>query len=193
MPIGLMQRASLGRFWLWAAVGVIAMFATLSFAGPLVWPAVGAGVGLLAARSVSLRRAILAITAGLAGTALTLALGSAWPLVAGLLAGLVLGIVGSRREAVFLTASLAIALAVMVGLREIDITLMIPLAPALLVLAALAAGRPQREAAGAITGAGLALFAVGAPLPGLSLTLAGAMLMLALGLRRRRLAAAVSA
>jgi hypothetical protein len=81
----------------------------------------------------------------------------------------------------------------MVGLREIDITLMIPLAPALLVFAALAAGRPQREAAGAITGAGLALLAVGAPLPGISLTLAGAMLMLALGLRRRRLAAAVNA
>ena len=57
------------------------------------------------------------------------------------------------------------------------------------MLAALAAGRPQREAAGAITGAGLALFAVGAPVPGIALTLAGAMLMLALGMRRRRLAA----
>jgi hypothetical protein len=190
--MSLVERASLGRFWLWAVVGVIAMFGTLSFAGPLVWPAVGAGIGLLAARSVSLRRGILAVTAGLAGPALTLVLGSAWPLVAGLLA-LVLGLVGSRREALLLSASLALALAVMVGLRQVDITLMIPLAPALLVLAALVAGRPQREAAGAITGAGLALFAVGAPLPGMSLTLAGAMLMLALGLRRRRLACAVRA
>jgi hypothetical protein len=191
--MSLVERASLGRFWLWAVVGVIAMFGTLSFAGPLVWPAVGAGIGLLAARSVSLRRGILAVTAGLAGPALTLVLGSAWPLVAGLLAALVLGLVGSRREALLLSASLALALAVMVGLRQLDITLMIPLAPALLVLAALVAGRPQREAAGAITGAGLALFAVGAPLPGMSLTLAGAMLMLALGLRRRRLACAVRA
>jgi hypothetical protein len=185
--------ASLGRFWLWAVVGVIAMFGTVSFAGPIVWPAVGAGVGLLAARSVSLRRAVLAVAAGLAGPALTLALGSAWPLVAGLLAALVLGVVGSRREAVLLTASLALAVAFMVGLREVSLMLVIPLAPALLVIAALVAGRPQREAAGAITGSGLALFAVGAPLPGLSLTLAGAMLMLALGLRRRRLAAAVGA
>ena len=56
------------------------------------------------------------------------------------------------------------------------------------MLAALAAGRPQREAAGAVTGFGLALFMVGAPIPGISLTLAGAMLMLALGLRQRRLA-----
>lgn len=188
-----MERASLGRFWLWAVVGVIAMFGTLSFAGPIVWPAVGAGVGLLAARSVSLRRAILAVTAGIAGPALTLALGSAWPLVAGLLAALVLGVVGSRREALLLTVSLALAVALMVGLRQVSLTLVIPLAPALLVIAALVAGRPQREAAGAITGSGLALFAVGAPLPGISLTLAGAMLMLALGLRRRRLAAAVSA
>jgi hypothetical protein len=191
--MSLMERTSLGRFWLWAAVGVIAMFGTISFAGPLVWPAVGAGVGLLAARSVSLRRAVLAIAAGVAAPALTLVLGSAWPLVAGLLAALVLGVVGSRREGLLLTASLALALALMVALREIDITLMIPLAPALLVIAALVAGRPQREAAGAITGSGLALFAVGAPLPGISLTLAGAMLMLALGLRRRRLAAAVQA
>jgi hypothetical protein len=191
--MSLMERASLGRFWLWAAVGVTAMFGTISFAGPLVWPAVGAGVGLLAARSVSLRRAVLAIAAGVAAPALTLVLGSAWPLVAGLLAALVLGVVGNRREGLLLTASLALALALMVALREIDITLMIPLAPALLVIAALIAGRPQREAAGAITGSGLALFAVGAPLPGISLTLAGAMLMLALGLRRRRLAAAVQA
>jgi hypothetical protein len=191
--VNLMERASLGRFWLWAVVGVIAMLGTLSFAGPIVWPAVGAGVGLLAARSVSLRRAILAVTAGIAGPALTLALGSAWPLVAGLLAALVLGVVGSRREALLLTVSLALAVALMVGLRQVSLTLVIPLAPALLVIAALVAGRPQREAAGAITGSGLALFAVGAPLPGISLTLAGAMLMLALGLRRRRLAAAVGA
>src|SRR5258705_7234283 len=33
MRVGLMQRASLGRFWLWAAVGLISMFGTLSFAG----------------------------------------------------------------------------------------------------------------------------------------------------------------
>jgi hypothetical protein len=191
--VNLMERASLGRFWLWAVVGVIAMFGTVSFAGPIVWPAVGAGVGLLAARSVSLRRAILAVTAGIAGPALTLALGSAWPLVAGLLAALVLGVVGSRREALLLTVSLALAVALMVGLRQVSLTLVIPLAPALLVIAALVAGRPQREAAGAITGSGLALFAVGAPLPGISLTLAGAVLMLTLGLRRRRLAAAVSA
>jgi hypothetical protein len=191
--VNLMERASLGRFWLWAVVGVIAMFGTVSFAGPIVWPAVGAGVGLLAARSVSLRRAILAVAAGLAGPALTLALGSAWPLIAGLLAALVLGVVGSRREALLLTVSLALAVALMVALRQVSLTLVIPLAPALLVIAALVAGRPQREAAGAITGSGLALFAVGAPLPGISLTLAGAMLMLALGLRRRRLAAAVGA
>ena len=67
------------------------------------------------------------------------------------------------------------------------------LAPVLVIVAALVAGRPQREAAGALTGAGLALFAFGALAAGISLTLAGAVLMLALGLRRRRLAAAVSA
>ena len=76
----------------------------------------------------------------------------------------------------------------LLALRAADDVIAVALAPALIILAALTAGRPQREAAGAITGAGLALFVVGAPQAGIPLTLAGAFLMLALGLRRRRLA-----
>lgn len=183
----------LTRFWLWASVGVVAMFGTFSFAGAIVWPLLGAGIGLLAARRVTPRRAILAIIAGLAGPALAAALNSPWPLAAGLLAALALVLVQTPREGVLLAGALVLALAVLLALRAENGIIAIALAPALLVLAALAAGRPQREAAGAITGAGLALLAVGAPLPGISLTLAGAVLMLALGMRRRRLAAAVSA
>jgi hypothetical protein len=183
----------LTRFWLWASIGVVAMFGTFSFAGGIVWPLLGAGIGLLAARRVTTRRAILAVVAGVAGPAVAAVLGSPWPLVAGLLAALALVLVQTRREAALLTGALVLAFALLLALRAEDEILAIALAPALLVLAALAAGRPQREAAGAITGAGLALFAVGAPLPGISLTLAGAVLMLALGMRRRRLAAAVSA
>jgi hypothetical protein len=179
----------LTRFWLWASIGVVAMFGTFSFAGGLVWPLLGAGIGLLAARRVTPRRAILAVAAGLAGPSLAAAFASPWPLAGGLVAALALVLVQTWREAALLTAALVLALAVLLALRAEDGILAIALAPALLVLAALAAGRPQREAAGAITGAGLALFAVGAPLPGISLTLAGAVLMLALGLRRRRLAA----
>ena len=182
------QPGSLIRFWLWASVGVVAMFGTFSFAGPVVWPLLGAGVGLLAARSFTVRAALLSVGAAVAGIALAAALGSPWPLVAGLLAALALAIVRTRRDAITLAGALAVALAVLLALRYADIVLALALAPALVVLAALAAGRPQREAAGAVTGFGLALFMVGAPVPGISLTLAGAVLMLALGLRRRRLA-----
>ena len=179
---------SLMRFWLWACIGVAAMFGTFSFAGPAVWPFLGVGIGLLAARSVSLRAALMAAGAAGAGIALAVALASPWPLVAGLLAALALALVRDRRDALALTGALAVAAAVLLALRSADIVLAVALAPALLVLAALAAGRPQREAAGAVTGFGLALFTVGAPVPGISLTLAGAVLMLALGLRHRRLA-----
>jgi hypothetical protein len=188
MP-GLPQPGSLMRFWLWASVGVVAMFGTFSFAGALAWPLLGAGVGLLAARSVSRRGAIAAVAMGLGGPALAAALSSPWPLIAGLVSALALALVRSRRDAIALATALALAGAVLLALYFEEVVLAIALAPALLVLAALAAGRPQREAAGAITGSGLALFAVGQPLPGLSLTLAGAILMLALGMRHRRLAA----
>lgn len=183
-----LQAGSLARFWLWASVGVVAMFGTFSSAGALVWPMAAAGIGLLAARSVSRRGAILAVGAGLAGPAIAFALASPWPLVAALPVALALALVRTRRQAAVLGAALVLALGVVLALRFEAVVLALALAPALLVLAALAAGRPQREAAGAITGAGLALFAVGAPQAGIPLTLAGAVLMVALGLRRRRLA-----
>ena len=36
------QPGSLARFWLWASIGVVAMFGTFSPAGALVWPLAGA-------------------------------------------------------------------------------------------------------------------------------------------------------
>lgn len=182
------QPGSLARFWLWASIGVVAMFGTFSSAGALVWPLAGAGIGLLAARSVSRRGAIAGIAVGLAGPVLAVVLGSPWPLIVALPVALAFALVRTRREAAVLAGALAIALVVLLALRYGAVILALALAPALLVLAALAAGRPQREAAGAITGAGLALFAVGAPEAGIPLTLAGAILVLALGIRRRRLA-----
>lgn len=184
-----MRPGCLTRFWLWASIGVLAMFGTFATGGAIVWPVLGAGIGLLATRRVSTRRAILAIAAGLGAPALAAALASPWPLAAGLVGALALMIVQSPRQAAVLAGALALALVVLLALRAENDILAVALAPALLVLAALAAGRPQREAAGAITGAGLALFAIGAPVPGIALTLAGATLMLALGMRRRRLAA----
>jgi hypothetical protein len=186
--MSLSQPGSLTRFWLWASIGVVAMFGTFSSVGALLWPLLGAGIGLLASRSVSRRAALAALAAGLAGPVVAVALGSPWPLVAALPAALGLALVHTRREAVVLAVALALGIVVVLALRYESTALALALAPALLVLAALAAGRPQREAAGAITGAGLALFAVGAPAPGISLTLAGAVLVLALGMRRRRLA-----
>jgi hypothetical protein len=182
------QSGSLTRFWLWACVGVAALFGTFSSAGAFLWPLAAAGIGLLAAHRVSTRGAVLACAAGLAGPALAVALGSPWPLVVTLPVALALGLVRTRREAGVLGVALVVALVVLLALRFAAVELAIALAPALLVLAALTAGRPQREAAGAITGAGLALFAFGVPQAGIPLTLAGAVLVLALGMRRRRLA-----
>jgi hypothetical protein len=182
------QPGSLTRFWLWACIGVAALFGTFASAGAFVWPLAAAGIGLLAANAVSRRGALLACVAGLTGPLLTVAFGTPWVLVAALPVALALALVRTRREAVALTVALAAALVVLLALRIGAVELAIALAPALLVLAALAAGRPQREAAGAITGAGLALFAFGVPEAGIPLTLAGAVLMLALGMRRRRLA-----
>ena len=104
------------------------------------------------------------------------------------MAALALPLLHTRRDAIVLVGALALALAALLSLRAVDDMLAVALAPAFVILAALAAGRPQREAAGAITGAGLALFVVGATGAGIPLTLAGAVLMLALGMRRRRLA-----
>ena len=132
-------------------------------------------------------RAILAVAAGLAGPE-SRCVASPWPLVAALVVALALPLVQTRRQAAVLGAALALALVVLLALRFEAVELAVALAPARSCLAALAAGRPQREAAGAFTGAGLALFAVGAPQAGIPLTLAGAVLMVALGLRRRRLA-----
>lgn len=186
MTIG--HPGSLARFWLWAAIGVVAMFGTFSTVGALVWPLAGAGIGLLAANTVTRRGIALALAVGLAGPALAAAIGSPWPLVAALPAALALALVHTRREAAVLGAALVVAVATLLAVRFAAVPVALALAPALLVLAALTAGRPQREAAGAITGAGLALFAVGAPEAGIPLTLAGAVLVLALGMRRRRLA-----
>ncbi|HEY3614470.1 MAG TPA: hypothetical protein VGK92_12225 [Gaiellales bacterium] len=186
--MSLRSPSSLGRFWLWASVGVLAMFGTFSAAGAIVWPAVGVGIGLLATRSITRNRTILAVAGGIAGLGLAAATHSAWPLVAGLVASLALPLLHTLRDAAVLVGALAIALVILLGLREINDVVAIALAPALVIIAALATGRPQREAAGAITGAGLTLFVVGAPAAGLPLTLAGAVLMLMLGMRRRRLA-----
>jgi hypothetical protein len=184
----LSRPSSLSRFWLWASIGVLAMFGTFSPVGAIVWPAIGLGIGLLATRTVTRNRTILAVVAGLAGLGLAAATGSAWPLVAGLVTALALPLLHTRRDAVVLIGALAISLVVLLALRSANDAIAIAIAPALVILAALAAGRPQREAAGAITGAGLALFVVGAPAAGIPLTLVGAVLMLALGMRRRRLA-----
>jgi hypothetical protein len=179
---------SLGRFWLWASIGVLAMFGTFSPAGAIVWPAIGVGIGLLAARTVTRNRTILAVAAALAGLGLAAATSSAWPLVAGLVAALALPLLHTRRDAIILVGSLAVALVVLLALRSANEVIAVALAPALVIMAALATGKRQREAAGAITGAGLALFVFGAPAAGIPLTLAGAVLMLVLGMRRRRLA-----
>jgi len=186
--VSLGSPSSLGRFWLWAGIGVLLMFATFSSAGAIAWPVLGAGIGLLAARTVTLRRSVLAIAAGLASLGIAVALSSPWPLAGGLLVALVVPLWQTRRDGIVLAGSLTLALAVLLALRSADDVIAVALAPALVILAALAAGRPQREAAGAISGAGLALFVFGAPEAGIPLTLAGAVLMLALGLRRRRLA-----
>jgi len=182
------QPGSLARFWLWAAIGVVAIFGTFSYAGAFVWPLCGAGIGLLAARSFSRVGALAASVVGLAGPALAVAFSSPWPLVGAIPIALALALVHSRREAAVLAGALGIAFLVLLALRSTEVMAAIIFAPVLLVLGALAVGRPQREAAGAISGAGLALFAVGAPEAGIPLTLAGAVLMLALGMRRRRLA-----
>lgn len=191
----LVELGSLKRFWLWAGVGVLAMFGSFSFgAGALVWALNAACIGLLAARSVSRRRIAIAIAIGIVSPFLVPVVGSAWPLAVGPVTALAVAMVHSRREAVVLGAALAIAIGALVILSFIDDAFFaLVVAPVLVIVAALIAGRPQREAAGALTGAGLALFAFGAVPPGLSLTLAGGILMLTLGLRRRRLAAAVSA
>jgi hypothetical protein len=186
-------QGSLGRFWLWAAIGALAMFGTFSFAGAIAWPFIAAGVGLLASRAVTPRRTVLALGVGIAALALMAALGTPWTLVVAILPALAIPLVHDRREAGILGASLIVVALVVWVIEQSDVVGAVALAPALLVLAALAAGRPQREAAGVISGAGLALFAFGAPVPGISLTLAGAVLMLALGMRRKRLAAALSA
>jgi hypothetical protein len=190
MPVRL-QPGCLTRFWLWASIGVLAMFGIFSMAGAIVWPVLGAGIGLLAARTFSRRATVLAIAVAVAAPAVMVAIGSAWALVAGMLVALAIGVVRSRRDALVLGGAVLVGLGILVVMREADGVYAIPIAPAFVILAALAAGRPQREAAGAVTGAGLTLFAFGEPAPGISLTLAGAVLMLALGLRRRRLAAAV--
>jgi hypothetical protein len=184
----LLRPSSLGRFWLWASIGVLAMFGTFSPAGAIVWPAIGVGIGLLAAHTVTRNRTILAVAAGLAGLGLAVAAGSAWPLVAGLVGALAVPLLRTRRDAIILAGALALAVVVLLALRSADDVVAVALAPALVILAALAAGRRQREAAGAITGAGLALFVFGAPAAGIPLTLAGAVLMLVLGMRGRRLA-----
>ena len=183
------QPGSLMRFWLWASIGVVAMFGTFSFAGPVVWPLLGAGIGLLAARSVTRARRASCRSArprrASRSQSPSAAPGRSSP---GCSPRSRSRSCAPARRARRWPARWLSRIAVLLALRYADIVLAVALAPALLVLAALAAGRPQREAAGAVTGAGLALFTVGAPVPGISLTLAGAMLMLALGLRRRRLA-----
>jgi hypothetical protein len=184
-----LQPGGLARFWLWAVAGVLAMFGTFSFgAGSIVWSLLAALIGMLAARSVTPGRAALAVAIGLAAPALTVALDAAWPLLAGPPIALALAMLHSRRDTVVLTVALGLAAATLVALYYAEPFLSVIFAPVLVVLVALAVGRPQREAAGAITGAGLALFAFGAPEAGIPLTLAGAILMFALGLRRRRLA-----
>ena len=81
-------QGSLGRFWLWAAIGALAMFGTFSFAGAIAWPFIAAGVGLLASRAVTPRRAVLALGVGIAALALMAALGTPWTLVVAILPAL---------------------------------------------------------------------------------------------------------
>jgi hypothetical protein len=189
----LQQIGSLRRFWLWAALGVFVMFGAISFgAGGVTWGLEAACIGMLAARSLTHRRAGIAVALGIATPIVTSVLNSGWPFVAGIVAALAVPLVHTRRDAIVLTAALACGTAALLALNQDNSFLPVVLAPALVVLAALATGRPQREAAGAITGAGLVMFAFGA-VPAVSLVLAGAILMVALGLRRRRLAATVSA
>jgi hypothetical protein len=186
--MSLQEVGNLRRFWLWAAVGVMAMFGSFSFgAGELVWGVEAACIGMLAARSLTPRRAGIAIAIGIATPILTVVLDSSVALVAGMLAALAVPLIHTRRDAIVLAVALVCAAGVLLALNQENTFVPIAAAPALVILAALAVGRPQREAAGVLTGAGLALFAFGA-LPGVSLILAGAILMLALGLRRRRLA-----
>src|SRR6476646_5349835 len=54
--------------------------------------------------------------------------------------------------------AVALGIAAPLALNQDNTFLPVILAPALVVLVALATGRPQREAAGALTGAGLVLF-----------------------------------
>jgi hypothetical protein len=185
----------LTRFWLWAGVGVLAMLGSFSFGtAPLVWALNAACIGLLAARSVSPRRAAIAIAVGLAAPPMVAVVDSPWPVLAGPVAALAVAMVHSRRDALVLAAALATAIGslLILSYRD-DAFFALVIAPVLVIVAALIVGRPQREAAGALTGAGLALVAFGAFAAGISLTLAGAVLMLTLSLRRRRLAAAITA
>jgi hypothetical protein len=189
----LQQIGSLRRFWLWAALGVFVMFGAISFgAGGVSWGLEAACIGMLAARSLTPRRAGIAVALGIATPILTSVLDSGWPFVAGIVAALAVPLVHTRRDAIVLTVGLVCGTVALLALNQDNSFLPVVVAPALVVLAALATGRPQREAAGAITGAGLVMFAFGA-LPAVSLILAGAILMVALGLRRRRLAAVLSA
>jgi|KBSMisStandDraft_5_1062788.scaffolds.fasta_scaffold69244_3 hypothetical protein len=189
----LQQIGSLRRFWLWAAIGVFLMFGSISFgAGGVTWPLEAACIGMLAARALTPRRAGIAVALGIAAPLLMLVLDSSWPLVAGIAAALAVPLVHTRRDAIVLAAGLVCGTAALLALNQDNTFLPVILAPALVVLVALATGRPQREAAGALTGAGLVLFAFGA-LPAISLILAGAILMVTLGLRRRRLTAAAGA
>ena len=191
--MSLRRRRCLGRFWLWASVGVHGDVRHVLLRGRDRVAAVGAGIGLLAARSrlASPRdpgdrrrhgRARPGRRARQRLAARCRTAGRARPGVVQHAArsGAADGLARPRR-------------APHDGAERRDRHHRDPARARAARARGAVAGRPQREAAGAITGAGLALFAVGAPLPGISLTLAGAMLMLALGLRRRRLAAAVSA
>jgi hypothetical protein len=189
----LQEIGSLRRFWLWAALGVFVMLGAISFgAGGVSWGVEAACIGMLAARSLTPRRAGIAVALGIATPILTSVLDSGVPFVAGIVAALAVPLVHTRRDAIVLTVALVCGTVALLALNQDNSFLPVVVAPALVVLAALATGRPQREAAGAITGAGLVMFAFGA-LPAVSLILAGAILMVALGLRRRRLAAVLSA
>src|SRR4051812_22971542 len=126
--------SSLGRFWLWASVGVLAAFGTFAPSGAIVWPLVGVAIGLLAARTVTRNRALLAVAAGLAGLALAAATHSAWPLVAGLVAALALPLLHTRRDAAVLVGGLALGAVVVFGLHEANDIVAIALAPALVIL-----------------------------------------------------------
>jgi hypothetical protein len=182
------QPGSLSRFWLWAMAGVLVTFGTFTVAGAVTWPLAAAGIGLLSARAVDHRAAIVAVAVAVAGPVVAIASGSAWPVAAAVILALALALVRTRREGAILGIGLAAGAVATAALWAVADLLAVAVAPVLLVLVALAAGRPQREAAGAITGAGLALFAFGVPRAGIPLALAGGILWLALGMRRRRLA-----